>query len=53
MADAKDILGLPKTSFGLSSEKRSKPIKENPKKPDGVSREVLLFLLFLKFLSPT
>lgn len=40
MADAKEILGLPKSSFGIASEKRSKQPKDNPKKPDGVSREV-------------
>lgn len=40
MADAKEILGLPKIAFGVSSEKRSKAPKDNPKKPDGVSREV-------------
>lgn len=40
MADAKEILGLPKGAFGVAPEKRSKPPKENLKKPDGVSREV-------------
>ncbi|CAM6121282.1 unnamed protein product [Calypogeia fissa] len=41
MADAKDILGLPKVSsvLGGGSEKRRAP-KEPVKKPDGVSREV-------------
>lgn len=39
MADAKDILGLPKGAFGVA-DKPKKPPKENPKKPDGVSREV-------------
>ncbi|KAI5082162.1 hypothetical protein GOP47_0001905 [Adiantum capillus-veneris] len=38
MADAKDILGLPKSAF--AAEKPKKPPKDVPKKPDGVSREV-------------
>ncbi|KAH7298103.1 hypothetical protein KP509_25G027000 [Ceratopteris richardii] len=38
MADAKDILGLPKGGF--IADKPKKPPKEVPKKPDGVSREV-------------
>ncbi|XP_050386969.1 SWR1-complex protein 4-like [Argentina anserina] len=38
--DAKDILGLPKTSHPLSQEKRSRPPKESQRKPDGISREV-------------
>eukprot|EP00249_Psilotum_nudum_P011963 c23493_g2_i1 orf=562-1953(+) len=40
MADAKDILGLPKAPLGVGSEKRTRAPKETPKKPDGVSREV-------------
>lgn len=39
MADAKDILGLPKVAVH-GVDKRPKPFKETPKKPDGVSREV-------------
>ncbi|KAL6851675.1 hypothetical protein ACP4OV_020239 [Aristida adscensionis] len=38
--DAKDILGLPKTPFPSSQEKKSRPPKEPQRKPDGVSREV-------------
>ncbi|RLN29474.1 SWR1-complex protein 4-like [Panicum miliaceum] len=38
--DAKDILGLPKTPFSSSQEKKSRPPKEPQRKPDGVSREV-------------
>uniref|UniRef100_K3Z6B1 Myb-like domain-containing protein n=1 Tax=Setaria italica TaxID=4555 RepID=K3Z6B1_SETIT len=38
--DAKDILGLPKTPFSSSLEKKSRPPKEPQRKPDGVSREV-------------
>ncbi|OEL33086.1 SWR1-complex protein 4 [Dichanthelium oligosanthes] len=38
--DAKDILGLPKTPFASSQEKKSRPPKEPQRKPDGVSREV-------------
>ena len=40
--DAKDILGLPKTPFSSSQEKKSRPPKEPQRKPDGVSREVFL-----------
>lgn len=39
--DAKDILGLPKISFP-SLEKKSRPPKESQRKPDGISREVLI-----------
>lgn len=39
--DAKDILGLPKNSFP-SLEKKSRPPKESQRKPDGISREVLI-----------
>ncbi|KAH9311434.1 hypothetical protein KI387_026469, partial [Taxus chinensis] len=39
MADAKDILGLPKGAVN-AVDKRPKPQKETPRKPDGVSREV-------------
>ncbi|KAL6610570.1 hypothetical protein ACP70R_040539 [Stipagrostis hirtigluma subsp. patula] len=38
--DAKDILGLPKTPFSSSQEKKSRTPKEPQRKPDGVSREV-------------
>ncbi|VAH21890.1 unnamed protein product [Triticum turgidum subsp. durum] len=38
--DAKDILGLQKTSFPSAQEKKSRPPKEPQRKPDGVSREV-------------
>ncbi|GAU11316.1 hypothetical protein TSUD_343070 [Trifolium subterraneum] len=38
--DAKDILGLHKTSFPSSIEKKSRPPKESQRKPDGISREV-------------
>ncbi|KAL6219621.1 hypothetical protein ACLB2K_007380 [Fragaria x ananassa] len=38
--DAKDILGLPKTTHPLSQEKKSRPPKESQRKPDGISREV-------------
>ncbi|KAJ4771764.1 SWR1-complex protein 4 [Rhynchospora pubera] len=38
--DAKDILGLPKSAFPGSQEKKSRPPKEPQRKPDGVSREV-------------
>ncbi|XP_062180278.1 SWR1-complex protein 4-like [Phragmites australis] len=38
--DAKDILGIPKTPFSSSQEKKSRPPKEPQRKPDGVSREV-------------
>ncbi|KAJ0977480.1 hypothetical protein J5N97_012954 [Dioscorea zingiberensis] len=38
--DAKDILGLPKSSFPASQEKKPRPPKESQRKPDGVSREV-------------
>ncbi|XP_054821042.1 SWR1-complex protein 4 [Prosopis cineraria] len=37
--DAKDILGLPKTSLPIQ-EKRSRPQKDSQRKPDGISREV-------------
>ncbi|KAL2622134.1 hypothetical protein R1flu_002339 [Riccia fluitans] len=39
MADAKDILGLPKVAVGSGVDKR-RSTKEVQKKPDGVSREV-------------
>ncbi|XP_019193119.1 PREDICTED: SWR1-complex protein 4-like [Ipomoea nil] len=38
--DAKDILGLPKNSLSIPSEKKSRPPKESQRKPDGISREV-------------
>ncbi|XP_010241543.1 PREDICTED: SWR1-complex protein 4 [Nelumbo nucifera] len=38
--DAKDILGLPKTSFPAPQEKKSRPQKDSQRKPDGISREV-------------
>ncbi|TQD78494.1 hypothetical protein C1H46_035947 [Malus baccata] len=38
--DAKDILGLSKTSHPASQEKKSRPVKESQRKPDGISREV-------------
>lgn len=38
--DAKDILGLPKTTHPLTQEKKSRPPKESQRKPDGISREV-------------
>jgi hypothetical protein len=47
--DAKDILGLPKTPFSSSQEKKSRPPKEPQRKPDGVSREVPPFFT-LRFL---
>ncbi|XP_028753746.1 SWR1-complex protein 4 [Neltuma alba] len=37
--DAKDILGLPKTSLPIQ-EKKSRPQKDSQRKPDGISREV-------------
>ncbi|XP_068658559.1 SWR1-complex protein 4 [Aristolochia californica] len=38
--DAKDILGLPKTPFPSSQEKKPRTQKDSQRKPDGVSREV-------------
>ncbi|XP_042516110.1 SWR1-complex protein 4-like [Macadamia integrifolia] len=38
--DAKDILGLPKTPFSASQEKKTRPQKDSQRKPDGISREV-------------
>lgn len=38
--DAKDILGLPKTSLSIPQEKKSRPQKDSQRKPDGISREV-------------
>lgn len=38
--DAKDILGLPKTSLSIAQEKKSRPQKDSQRKPDGISREV-------------
>ncbi|KAF8401277.1 hypothetical protein HHK36_012210 [Tetracentron sinense] len=38
--DAKDILGLPKTPFSATQEKKSRPQKDSQRKPDGISREV-------------
>ncbi|XP_048435334.1 SWR1-complex protein 4 isoform X5 [Pyrus x bretschneideri] len=44
--DAKDILGLPKSTHpasqekNASQEKKSRPLKESQRKPDGISREV-------------
>ncbi|KAF6139770.1 hypothetical protein GIB67_024047 [Kingdonia uniflora] len=40
--DAKDILGLPKTSFPSNQEKKSRPQKDSQRKPDGISREVYM-----------
>ncbi|KAI4349772.1 hypothetical protein L6164_010328 [Bauhinia variegata] len=37
--DAKDILGLPKTSLP-AQEKKPRPQKDSQRKPDGISREV-------------
>lgn len=37
--DAKDILGLSKTSLPIQ-EKKSRPQKDSQRKPDGISREV-------------
>ncbi|KAL4197724.1 hypothetical protein AMTRI_Chr04g189720 [Amborella trichopoda] len=53
MADAKDILGLPKTHFPSTQEKRPKPPKESQRKPDGVSREVYALMGGLPPLMPT
>jgi len=53
--DAKDILGLHKNSFPSSLDKKSRPPKESQRKPDGISREVRLFihypLTLIHFLS--
>ncbi|CAN6679419.1 unnamed protein product [Malus baccata var. baccata] len=38
--DAKDILGLPISTHPASQEKKSRPLKESQRKPDGISREV-------------
>ncbi|XP_042517684.1 SWR1-complex protein 4-like isoform X2 [Macadamia integrifolia] len=38
--DAKDILGLSKTSFSAPQEKKPRPQKDSQRKPDGISREV-------------
>lgn len=38
--DAKDILGIPKTTPSLPHEKKSRPPKDSQRKPDGISREV-------------
>ncbi|KAJ9171693.1 hypothetical protein P3X46_015021 [Hevea brasiliensis] len=38
--DAKDILGLPKTSLLIMQEKKSQPKKDSQRKPDGISRQV-------------
>lgn len=43
--NAKDILGLPKTSFP-AQEKKPQPHKESQRKPDGISREVTFYSLF-------
>ncbi|KAL3691938.1 hypothetical protein R1sor_005589 [Riccia sorocarpa] len=40
MADAKDILGLPKVAVGSGGDKRRSSKTAAEKKPDGVSREV-------------
>lgn len=55
MADAKDILGLPKGPLvhGAAQEKRPKPAKDIPKKPDGVSREVYALTGGLPLLMPS
>lgn len=46
--DAKDILGIPKNSHPISQEKKSRPQKESQRKPDGISREVIInyFIVF-------
>ncbi|XXG79024.1 hypothetical protein AAC387_Pa09g0184 [Persea americana] len=38
--DAKDILGLPKTAFPSSLDKKPRSQKDSQRKPDGISREV-------------
>nr|KAJ0193247.1 hypothetical protein LSAT_V11C800454470 [Lactuca sativa] len=38
--DAKDILGIPKSSLPIPQEKKSRPQKDSQRKPDGISREV-------------
>ncbi|XP_072952048.1 SWR1-complex protein 4 [Typha angustifolia] len=38
--DAKDILGLPKSSLPAIQEKKPRQPKESQRKPDGISREV-------------
>ncbi|KMZ72463.1 putative DNA methyltransferase 1-associated protein [Zostera marina] len=38
--DAKDILGIPKSSFPGSLEKKPRPPRESQRKPDGISREL-------------
>jgi hypothetical protein len=38
--DAKDILGLQKSSFPSAQDKKPRAPKEPQRKPDGVSREV-------------
>lgn len=55
MADAKDILGLPKGPLvhGAAQEKRPKPAKDIPKKPDGVSREVYALTGGLPLVMPS
>ncbi|KAK1292185.1 hypothetical protein QJS10_CPB17g00974 [Acorus calamus] len=49
--DAKDILGLPKTS--APSEKKPRPTKDSQRKPDGISREVYALTGGLPPLMPT
>ncbi|GLT64909.1 hypothetical protein SLA2020_373710 [Shorea laevis] len=38
--DAKDILGLPKTPFAITQEKKSRPQEDSQRKPHGISRKV-------------
>lgn len=47
--DAKDILGLPKTSLAIT-EKKSRPQKDSQRKPDGISREVSDILIPPSFM---
>ncbi|XP_031498916.1 SWR1-complex protein 4 [Nymphaea colorata] len=53
MADAKDILGIPKTGFPAVQEKKPRPPKEPQRKPDGVSREVYALTGGMPPLMPT
>ncbi|KAL9255433.1 SWR1-complex protein 4-like protein, partial [Drosera capensis] len=40
--DAKDILGLPKSSLPISLEKKPRAPKESQRRPDGISRELYM-----------
>lgn len=51
--DAKDILGLPKTSIPIPQEKKSRPQKDSQRKPDGISREVYALTGGMPPLMPT